>query len=555
MQQRKETGRGKYLDLLMIALGVLVLIELIVMCMYQPVKSNDFSIVKCQKMENIFDVSWGDQRIQTTLTCMIDNPDMDTIYVSTVLHKGDLGGGDSILFRSRQSGAKVYLDDELIYDTGASFDYPFLLGYGSFWRSVRIGDNYEGKTLTIAFEPLYALQAVSGYIPDVYCGMQSSFMIKLFQDGFWYLLLAALLMTLGIALVIYGIVLICKRRAYQIFFLGLFSADMALWMLMETHILEMFIQNIPIIIYLTLSTYGMMPVLLVRFLLSYDEFKNKIYLKVLYLVGCVLNIAQLLLAMAGICSQFESQGLNRIYLGLTVVGLLLTLSSARSVEKGKRELYSGILVLAVSTVLELVYFLLIDKKSSGRILILGVCLFIIKSGIDLLRRTKAVQRTDLEQEFITNMGYTDPVTHMGNRYAYDQEKDRLEGKSGTHITILIADMYGDSKAEGRPGALKRDPVIGRMADLMSESFQDMGRCYRIAEDEFCILAENVERQVFESGIRRMEEGIAALQQEIPGYGMAYGIAEGLSDEIEEIFHTAGDHMYIRKKEKRRKSTR
>ena len=128
---------------------------------------------------------------------MIDNPDVDTIYVSAVLQKDDLGGGDSILFRSRQSGAKVYLDDDLIYDTGASFDYPFLLGYGSFWRSVSIGDDYEGKTLTIEFEPLYALQAVSGYIPDVYCGMQSSFMIKLFRDGFWYLILAMTANTLA----------------------------------------------------------------------------------------------------------------------------------------------------------------------------------------------------------------------------------------------------------------------------------------------------------------------------------------------------------------------
>lgn len=282
----------------------------------------------------------GAQSIKTNLTCMIDNPDVDTIYVSAVLQKDDLGGGDSILFRSRQSGAKVYLDDDLIYDTGASFDYPFLLGYGSFWRSVRIGDDYEGKTLTIEFEPLYALQAVSGYIPDVYCGMQSSFMIKLFRDGFWYLILAAFLMTL---------------------------------------------------------------------------------------------------------------------------------SSVRSVEKGKRQLYSGIIVLAVSTVLELLYFLLIDKKSSGRILVLGICLFIIKSGIDLLRRTKAVQKTDMEQEFLTNMEYTDVVTHLGNRYAYDREKDRLEEKKNTHITILITDMYGYMKANNKHEDSCRERIICKTADHLQNS--------------------------------------------------------------------------------------
>lgn len=550
MQQKSKKDRNKYLDWLMIALGMLVLVELIVMCLYQPMKSNDFSIVQCQKMENTFDVSWGDQNIQTTLTCMIENPDMDPIYISTVLQKGDLGGGDSILFRSRQSGAKVYLDDELIYDTGAAFDYPFLLGYGSFWRSVRIGDNYEGKKLTIELEPLYQLQAVSGYIPDVYCGMQSSFMIKLFRDGFWYLILSTLLMILGIVLLVYGIVLICKKRAYQIFFLGLFAADMALWMLMETHILEMFIKNISIIIFLTLSSYGMMPVLLVRFLLSYDEFKDKIYLKILYLLGCILNIGQILMAMAGICSQFESQGLNRVYLGLTVVGLLMVLGSARSVEKGKRTLYNGIVVLAVSTVLELVYFLLIDKKNSGKILILGICLFIIKSGIDLVRKSRAVQRNDMEVELIENMAYTDLVTRLGNRYAYDREKDRLEGIKGTPVTLLITGICGHARASSEKEAFSQEQIICKTATMISDSFKELGKCFRIAEGEFCVLAENVDRSVFEASIKKMEEKAHELETEISGYRMVFGIAEGVSEKTEELFHTVSDQIDSRKKEKR-----
>lgn len=551
LQQKREKDKGRYLDGILIFLAMLVLIEFIVLCLYEPIKSNDFSIVQCQKMENTFDVSWGNQTIQTKLTCMIDNPDMEPIYIKTVLHKAKLGGGDSILFRSRQSGAKVYLDDELVYDSGDAYDYPFLLGYGSFWRSMKLGDDYDGKTLTIELEPLYALQAVSGYIPDIYFGTQSSFMIKLFQDGFWYLVLTVFLVLAGIALLFYGIISIYKRRMYQIFFLGLFSIDTGLWMLMETHILEMFLKNNAILICLTLSAYGMMPVLLVRFLLSYDEFKDKIYLRLLYLTGSILNIVQIIMAMAGICSQFESQGLNRIYLGLTVVGLLMALSSVRSAEKGKRQLYSGLVVLAVSTVLELVNFLLIDKKNSGRILILGICLFIVKSGIDLIRKAKATQKTDMEQELLVKMAYTDGMTHLGNRYAYDQEKDRLEEKEDAHVIILIADMNGLKKANDRHGHSYGDKIICKTADIMLDSFGTVGRCFRIGGDEFCVLAENTEFSAFEACIRKMEEKTSALQKEISGYGIAYGVAEGNSKEIEDIFHSADNRMYTRKKDMRR----
>lgn len=552
LQQGRNKDKNKYLDWLMRALCILVVIEFIVLYLYEPIKSNDFSIVQCQKMENTFDVSWGSQSIQTTLSSMIDNPDMDPIYIRTVLHKDELGGGDSILFRSRQSGAKVYLDDELVYDSGDAYNYPFLLGYGSFWRSMKLGDDYDGKTLTIELEPLYALQAVSGYIPDIYFGTQSSFMIMLFKNGFWYLVLTVFLTLLGIILLIYGMIQIHKKRAYQMFFLGLFSVDTGLWMLMETHILEMFLKNNSILICLTLSTYGMMPVLLVRFLLSYDEFKDKIYLRALYLIGSVLNIVQILLAMAGICSQFETQGLNRVYLGLMVVGLLMALSSVRSAAKGKRKLYSGIVVLAVSTVLELVYFLLIDKKSSGKILILGICLFIVKSGTDLIREARETQKTDMEQELLMKMAYTDGMTHLGNRYAYDQERNRLEEQEDTHITILIADMNGLKEANDRYGHLYGDQIICKTADILSASFKDAGKCFRIGGDEFCVLAEDAEPSIFESCIQKMEEKTSELQKEITAYGIAYGVADGTSKEIEDIFHTADNRMYSRKKEMRRK---
>ena len=550
MQRGKGENTNKYLDGVTIFLGMLVLVELIVMCLYEPIKSNDFSIIQCQKMENMFDVSWGDQSIQTTVSCSIVNPDIDPIYIKTVLHEDELGEGDSILFRSRQSGAKVYLDDELVYDTGDAFDYPFLLGYGSFWRSVRLGDEYDGKTLTIELEPLYAIQAVSGYIPDIYFGTQSSFMIKLFLDGSWYLVLTVFLITVGIGLLIYGVVRIWKKRSYQIFFLGLFSVDTGLWMLMETHILEMFISNIPIIIYLTLSSYGLMPVLLVRFLLSYDELKNKIYLRALYLIGSVLNITQLLLAMMGIYSQFQTQGWNRIYLGLTVLGLLMTLSSARMVEKGKRQLYSGLIVLVVSTVLELLYFLLIDKKSSGRILIVGICLFIVKSSFDLIRGVKELQKTDLEQKIQKELEYTDGVTNLGNRYAYDQEKNRLEEQAETKVTILIADMDGLEKMIDIHGQPYGDRLLCKMADILTSSFQNIGKCFRIGEDVFCVLAENTGRIGLEKGVRKMEEKVSDMEEDMDGYGIAYGIAEGTSSEMEDVFRSADSRMYSRKKELR-----
>lgn len=529
-------------------LGVLALAGVIVLYLYGPARYKGFFIRECQKIESTFDVSWGKQEIQTTLPGMIDNPNMNSISIKTILHKEELGDGDSILFRSRQSGAKVYLDDELVYDSGVAYNYPFLLGYGSFWRSVKFGEDYDGKVLTIELEPGYVMQAVSGYLPDIYFGTQAAFMVMILKNGFWYLLLTMFLIALGISLLIYGAALIRRKETHPLVVLGLFSVDTGLWMLIEYHVLELFVSNIPVIIYLSYLTYGLMPVLLIRFLLSYEEFKQKRYLQLLYLGGIVLNMVQLFMVMTGIRSEFESQGLNRVYVGLTVAGLLLALTSIRKAEKEKRKLYSGIFILVISTVCELIYFILVDKKNSGRILLIGICLFIVKSGIDLIREIKQIQKTDIERDILLKMAYTDGMTHLGNRYAYEQEKNRLEEKADAHVTILIADMNGLKRANDRHGHLYGDQIICKTAEILSESFQDIGRCFRIGGDEFCVLAEDTERFIFEKGIRRMEEKVAALQDNIEGYGIAYGVAEGGAREIEDIFHIADNLMYARKKD-------
>ena len=83
LAQFMRKDRNKYLDWFLKILGVIVIIGIIVMCLYGPVNYNGFSIEKCQKMENIFEVSWGNKKIDTALSCMIENPDLDTISVKT----------------------------------------------------------------------------------------------------------------------------------------------------------------------------------------------------------------------------------------------------------------------------------------------------------------------------------------------------------------------------------------------------------------------------------------------------------------------------------------
>lgn len=537
-----------YLDLLMGLLGIIILIGLAAAVIFKTSGYDGFHIDKCYKMNNTFHVSWGNNEVDTTLPATIENPDMDTIKISTVLHKNELTNCNAIMFRSRQSRAKVYLDDTLIYDSGEAFNVPFSMGYGSLWKSLQLG-NYSEKLLTIELQPGYDMQAVSGYLPTIYAGTQVSFVSMILESVLWTLLLTILLVGLGIYYIVNGLFAIHKSKSVQMLFLGLFTADTGLWMLMECHVLELFMSNMQAVIYLTYFTYGMMPVLLVRFMLSYEEFRDKIYLRGLCYVGVILNLVQLVLAATGIYSLFESQWMNRVYLGLIVIGLLLALFSVHKVEKEqqRRKLYSGILILVISTILELLYFVFISKANSGKILIIGITLFILKAVIDLIREGRELRRGDIENEILQAMAYTYGMTHLGNRFAYEQEKSRLEKEENTQVTVLIADMNGLKQANDNYGHTYGDQVICKTAELLDICFRSIGKCYRIGGDEFCVLAENVDSSEFEQCVNNMKEKCAGLRGDIKDYSIATGVAEGNSQDIDDIFHEADNRMYACKK--------
>lgn len=211
-------------------------------------------------------------------------------------------------------------------------------------------------------------------------------------------------------------------------------------------------------------------------------------------------------------------------------------------------LYLAIFILVISTILELINFLFISKENSGTILIIGMTLFILKAGIDLIIEGRQLRKDDLEKEVLRTMAYTDGLTHLENRFAYDLEKDRLERQKDSHVTILIADMNGLKQANDNYGHAYGDQVICETAEVLKVAFANVGKCYRIGGDEFCVVAENVNEILFQKCIKNMKEKTTELRTHVNDYGIAYGVASGSSQEIEDIFHRADNLMYACKKE-------
>ena len=81
----------------------------------------------------------------------------------------------------------------------------------------------------------------------------------------------------------------------------------------------------------------------------------------------------------------------------------------------------------------------------------------------------------------------DAVTNMLNRQAFDRELDRLE-KCG-HAGVILFDVDNFKKINDTYGHLQGVRCLEKIAGIICESFCELGGCFRIGGDEFCVLTE------------------------------------------------------------------
>lgn len=157
------------------------------------------------------------------------------------------------------------------------------------------------------------------------------------------------------------------------------------------------------------------------------------------------------------------------------------------------------------------------------------------------------EKTRLEKKVLEEIAYTDGMTKLENRYAYEAEKKRLEESGNGMIIVMVCDMNGLKQINDTLGHQYGDWAICRMGELLLQSFSSVAKCYRIGGDEFCILAQQVEMQDFEKCRNHFMQAVLDTQNTECRFGAATGVASGMAVDIDRVFREADYLMYSCKK--------
>lgn len=191
-----------------------------------------------------------------------------------------------------------------------------------------------------------------------------------------------------------------------------------------------------------------------------------------------------------------------------------------------------------------------EPINRNKLIVIG--LGVVANIIIIGQLQKRMEKTNeenarLEKRVLEEIAYTDAMTGLENRCAYEQEKKRLEERADAFVIIMVCDMNGLKQLNDTMGHRYGDMAICKMAEFLKQSFESQAKCYRIGGDEFCVFSECTNMESFENSRKSFIELVTATENTDCKFGVATGVASGVSADIDKIFREADYLMYACKK--------
>ena len=463
----------------------------------------------------------------------------------------------ALVYRTHNSYTKVFLEDELIYETDNTYSD---MSPGSRWNLVTLQPEHAGLTLRMQMTAAYSGDAPD--IDNVFWGNSTAIILSIMQQKLWGVLSCIAICLSGLIMIILDIALNYgkKRKEHGIGYLGVFSLCIGGWSLIETNVLQFLVGDTQILkpidnLFLILMV---MPLLLFADSL-YSVLKYKIVrvfciLQLIYLVSCII------LPLAGVTDWHGLLFIARIFIGIFAVGFVaLSVWKNRFlfVRKENRSAEAvlqlvGIVALCVSAVISLLRFFTNDTMDRALLLRFGLLIFILCFAASSLFQTYKLIAQGFEFANVNKIAYSDALTQLGNRAAY---LERLEECVKQHIHflgIVYLDVNNLKKVNDVHGHEQGDILIRTAAEVIKESFGVYGRAYRIGGDEFCVLIDKDSinayaqaEEIFYKKIETVNKSDKYIFQLQIAHGFICCEADSMQS-LEDAINTADERMYRNK---------
>ncbi|MDD4842813.1 MAG: GGDEF domain-containing protein [Anaerotignum sp.] len=468
-----------------------------------------------------------------------------------------VSAGDFLGFRSSQQEVFISLDDKVIYSFEQAEHVPTLpRSPASAWHIVKMPEIQPGQVLEISTKPFY--RSYQGEISEIMLGSKSAILFQIAEMYLPAVFMSILVLMFAVMLFIYGIYIYKVRRSSNLIYLGLFAFLLGIWFFAESRFVQFFFGNVSVIYQMVFLCIALMPIPGLLFFINALQPKNQWHYDLLCIVAVINFFGMVIAQTLGFIDFFEWMPISHIIIILVMLLFFHTMVESIQNDSYKKSkfIFVGFSVFIFSGILNIIYFYLSDQFDSAIFLRLGTLLALGIIAKGEINKNVELIRIGFEAAAYKKAAYTDALTQLGNRYAFDttlKELEQTQPDENLDNAICVFDVDGLKFANDSYGHWMGDQLICSMADSIKTVFSKIGKCFRIGGDEFAVVLQG-ERAELEGYLDKLSEEIKRNNANghsnlSASWGMAFQ-SDTRGNNIYETFQMADALMYQNKEIKK-----
>ncbi|MCM1569943.1 MAG: GGDEF domain-containing protein [Roseburia sp.] len=462
------------------------------------------------------------------------------------------GDYNTLLFYSIHENIRIYVGDECIYSMeGAGGNFRWR-SPGCVWNEVALKEADNGKEIRVEVRPVY--RTTRNMRLTFYLGCQTDILAHIIVSNLPILLISITFILAGIGCLW---VEICRSRSgdenEMLKLFGLFLAIAGVWKLMSASVIGLISDRAPV---LSMIPYWILPTLSIPYILSV-----KLMLKekdgLVWDIPCIVSLVNI--AGVVLLQCLEAADLRQTLLFTQIVLIFEALYGTAIVlkrlsEKGWQKKRGFTLFFCVGCVFwlaaDMAVYYLSGCGQTTVIGMLGFAVYLAALVIDSAKEARQMMTVGMQARQYEKIAFHDPLTGLYNRAAYADYVSNKEFSPEEYIVAMF-DLNNLKKCNDSLGHEKGDIYIRESARMIRECFGDIGQCYRVGGDEFCVLINRSTKAVCQGRMNELLSKVRSFNKnsEDIRMGIACGFEQfdnGVDRDIEDTVKRADQLMYQHK---------
>lgn len=418
------------------------------------------------------------------------------------------GAYSTLMFYTYHQNVEVFVDDERIYRMKPNASNVFGKTPGCVWNDVQLDEDDIGKQIRVRIIPVYE-KSVDRNL-TFYFGERYSIAQTILASGAPAMLMGCISIVIGLIFIVFCVYNYSNSEVDKnLLMLGIFSLLVGIWEGSDCAAFKFIVRDCPAISYLPFLALALIPIPFVLYLKELNNNREHFA----WYIPCYASIA--VIAINVVCQYLGifdvremlplTQGTLLLVVVVSVVMVALEYFKMGWSKRLRRNVYC-MLFCFFGLLFDLFIYYGTDGKSEMILGMAGFMVYIVVLGIASIRDAKQLMTIGMRAKNFEQLAFHDQLTGLYNRRAYAAHISSEEFVPERCIVAML-DLNELKQCNDKLGHEKGDVYIKESARIIYESFGNLGECYRMGGDEFCVLMPNCTLESCRKQVRYLLEQV------------------------------------------------